>query len=82
MCKKCQVSFSLVNPKGKCWIRPGSSGDSQVMCCVFRLRNRFAAPVSAHTFHQLLENGLRSITRHCARSAGPLKVWDQKSTAI
>ncbi len=22
MCKKCQVSFSLVNPKGKCWIIP------------------------------------------------------------
>jgi hypothetical protein len=43
MCKKCQVSFSLVNPKGKCWIIPESSGNSQVMCRVFRLQNRFAA---------------------------------------
>ena len=51
MCKKCQVSFSLVNSKGKCWIRTVSSGNSKVICCMFRLRNQFVASVSAHTFH-------------------------------
>ena len=51
MCNEWQMSFSVVNPKGKCWIRLMSSGDSKVMCWVFRLRNRFAASVSAHSFH-------------------------------
>ena len=76
----CKESLSLVNPKGKCWIRPGSSGSSKVICCVFPLRNRFAASVWVHTFHEHSKNGLRSITRHHARSAGPPKVRDQKST--
>ena len=49
MCKKCLLSVSLVNPTGKSWIRPESSCNSKVICHVFRLRNRFATPVSAHT---------------------------------
>ncbi len=49
MCKKCLLSVSLVNPTGKCWIRPKSGCNSKVICRVFRLRNRFDAPMSAHT---------------------------------
>ena len=49
--KRWYMSFSLVNPKGKCWFRPESGGTARVICCVFRLQNRFVAPVSAHKFH-------------------------------
>ena len=49
MCKKCLLSVSLVNSTGKCLIRPESGCNSKVICHVFRLRNRFATPVLAHT---------------------------------
>ena len=37
MCKKCLLSVSLVNPKGKCWFRQESGGNAKAMCRVFRL---------------------------------------------
>ena len=49
--KRGYMSFSLENSKGKCWFRPESSGTAKAICCMFRLQNRFAASVSAHTFH-------------------------------
>jgi len=51
MSKRKYMSFSLVTPKRKCWLRPESGGTARVICCVFRLQNRFVAPVSAHKFH-------------------------------
>ena len=78
LCHQWQVSFSLVNPKRKCWIRPESGGDSEVMCCAFRLRIWYAPLRPPNTVHWPSEKHHRSTAHHCTRSVGSVKVYDRK----